>query len=212
MAIGITKYPETSYELPLATKDATEVIAQFSRGGKALFREVRPYFLPDDKASREGITQAFEQLASDSSPDDVVVVYLAGHGRTLGQQYFFAPYDVGFGTTADEATAYRTRGISDAQLTEFLRRIRAQKLAVILDTCESSTALGTITKTLVARGDQAETRALRTLARSSGIHLIAASKDKELAYESTEVGHGLSYPHFSTACATPLCLVRVTYR
>ncbi len=76
--------------------------------------------------------------------------------------------------------------ISANELNEKLREITALKQVVILDACHS----GSSTKILAARG-LTEEKALAQLARSSGIHIMAAAGSEQQAIEFSKLGHGL---------------------
>ena len=84
-----------------------------------------------------------------------------------------------------------SNGIPATAIGDALFRVKALKQVLILDTCQSETALPLLMKTVAFRGvDPAEQRALRMLAHATGVHLIAASTKQQYAYEIKELGHG----------------------
>ena len=131
---------------------------------------------------RAGILAALEQIKARAQPQDVVVVFFAGHGITLDQAYFFIPRDLVYQSDEDVID----KGLSQAELMEFLSGVAARKTLLVLDTCGS----GGLVEALGTRG-LAEKRALALLAKSAGSFLIAASSSSQQALETSGLGHGL---------------------
>ena len=63
------------------------------QGGQSLYSsvEVRGFF--DSEVTKDGFSEAFDDIAEEAEPDDVFVFYLAGHGITnsLDGDYYFIP-------------------------------------------------------------------------------------------------------------------------
>ena len=190
LAIGINRYEDRSLNLGFARPDA-EAIARFFQGkGHQLFRSVNIETLIDEQAKRENIQQALERLADKARPEDIVIVYLAGHGVSSGQQFYFLTQGMR-GETNDAAMRSRY-GLPANLLGDFLRRTPALKQLLILDTCYSGSALPILGKLAMARGPgAAEKRAIKMLARANGVHLIAAATEQQYAYEVPSLGHGV---------------------
>ncbi len=73
-----------------------------------------------------------------------------------------------------------------------MRRIPALKEVLILDACQSETALPILAKLVTFRGlGTAERKVTQMLARSIGVYLIAASTKQQDAVEVPELGHGV---------------------
>lgn len=88
--------------------------------------------LTENQATRDGILQALEQLASQVDSDSTVVLYFSGHGYVvtsgIGKQYFLMPYGY------DDSDLVNT-AIDGKEFMEKLKAINAQKLLVLLDCC-----------------------------------------------------------------------------
>ena len=56
---------------------------------------MRATTLTDAEATKANIIAALKDIAGAVTPDDVVVIFLAGHGRTVDGHYYFAPSDMG---------------------------------------------------------------------------------------------------------------------
>jgi hypothetical protein len=188
LAVGINQYQEKGLTLRYARPDA-EAVAQFFGGAKAsgLFREVRVLPLYDATATGTAIKAALNKMASEAKPEDVVFLYLAGHGTTVGlpgdanaQIFYFLPHDVKSGTQVD---AIRAGGVSFHDVAEILAKLKAQRVVLVYDACKSGAA--------VTGGAGNERQALAVLARAQGIHILTASTDQQLAQEDQTLGHGV---------------------
>jgi len=125
-----------------------------------------------------------------AKPEDVVILYLAGHGIGLGQQFYFLPHEMH--TEMDEEAAFRKYGIPASALGEALFQIPALKQVLILDACQAESALPILAKAVMKRGPGgAEQTAAKMLARSRGFFLLAASTKQQYAVEVPELGHGV---------------------
>ncbi len=183
LSVGINKYRDQALALKYAAADATALSAALSKPGGRLFKGgVEHKVLLDEKAGRKGVRDGFKWLIENTRAADVAVVYLAGHGETVGDEYYFVPQDLAF-TSLD---ALKAGGISQTELQDLIRRVPARKLVVLLDTCKSgAVSLGFATRGL------AEKKALSVLGQASGIYLVAASTSRQLALEDKDLGHGL---------------------
>ena len=93
---------------------------------------------------------------------------------------------------ANEQAAIRKYGISASAIGDALRNSQALKQIIIIDACQSETALTILAKATFFRGlGASEDKALKMLARSNGVYLIAASTKQQYAYEVPELGHGV---------------------
>jgi WD40 repeat protein len=190
LAVGVNDYEDPAFNLGFARPDAEAVAHFFEQRGRRLFAVVNAVTLVDRSATRAGIRAALEALAARARPEDLVLVYLAGHGVGLGQQFYFLPHEMR--READEDAAVRKYGLPAPELGDILRRTRALKQVLVLDACHSETALPLLAKLTVFRGLSAgEHKAIQMLARATGVHLIAASTKQQYAFEVPELGHGI---------------------
>jgi uncharacterized caspase-like protein len=188
LAVGVNEYEDPAFNLGFARPDA-DALTKFFEGSR-LFEEVKSARLLDGDATRDGIRREFARLARDVRPEDVVVIYLAGHGVGLDQQFYFLPHDMR--READEETSIRKYGMAAPELGAALRAIRALKQILILDTCNSEAALSIVAKAVSFRGlGPSEQKAMAALARTQGVHLLAASTRQQFAAEVKALGHGV---------------------
>jgi Caspase domain/WD domain, G-beta repeat/Bacterial Ig domain len=191
LAVGINQYQDPAFDLGFARPDAAAIARFFEEKGRGLFASVSVVKLFDKDATRVNIVAALNQLADQARPEDVVLIYMAGHGVGVGQQFYFLPHEMR--RELDEDAAIRKYGIAASLFGEFLghARTKALKQVLVLDTCYSGAALNVLGKVPLSRGKADEQKALRMLARAEGIFLIAAATSQQMAYEVPELGHGV---------------------
>lgn len=181
LAVGVNKYRDRSLWLNYAVPDATSIADQFRSMKGNLYQSVNVTSIFDGDVTANGISSAFNSLASKVGADDVFIFYLSGHGTThTDGDYYFIPVDFRF----RNAQSVPETAISKHFITENLSKIKAQKSLVMLDTCNSGAFIST-----GARG-MAEKTAIDRLSRATGQAIIAASSDTQSAMEGYE-GHGI---------------------
>jgi len=190
LVVGINNYDDRSLHLDFAQPDA-QALGRFFQSHGNLFSSVQVVSLLDEEATKANIQAAFDRLAQMAKPEDVVLFYFAGHGMLVGRDFYFLSRDMH--KVADIESAVREYGIAASSLGEALQRIKAVKQVLMLDACQSESALPTLAKaTLGTRSlEKPEERAVRMLAHANGIYLIAASTAEQYAYEVPELGHGV---------------------
>jgi hypothetical protein len=173
LAIGVGEYRDTRRNLFGARKDAAEIARLLGQSGEALYRHVTPIKVFDRVATRSGIEAAFGRLAAEASPNDVAVVFFAGHGIDTGNEFYLLPHDVG---ESNAPEVLQRTAISGAALASMLQKVRARRKLFIVDACQSGGALTRLASTFsTAAGDS--------------VHLLGASLDS--AIEIRDLGQGV---------------------
>ncbi|MBS2021091.1 MAG: caspase family protein [Deltaproteobacteria bacterium] len=127
LAVGVSKYTDTSYALQYAAKDAQDLAGTLQKLGGG-FAKVHTKLVLDGDATRENIL-AGRAFLTQADRDDVVVVFLAGHGLLDREaRYFFATTDLDF----DQPAA---RGLSFPELESLVAGLPSRKRLVLIDTC-----------------------------------------------------------------------------
>lgn len=180
LAVGINQYKNPSLNLNYGVSDA-KGISEFFNRQKQLFGDVKVTEVLDAKATREGILQAVSSMRG-TKPEDLVVVYLAGHGETDEEgNWYFIPHELVFPEKQDQL---KSIGISGQELQKEIQKLGARKVVLLIDACKSGGAVVTM------RGFE-ERKALRQLARASGVHVVAAAAQDQLAGEIVRLNHGI---------------------
>jgi len=139
--------------------------------------------LCDADATRQGIDDAIADIAKEANPQDTLVVYVAGHGWTIGQKYYLLPheYQQAQGQTINEAV--REWGLPIDELGSRLSQVPALKRVLIFDTCMSGSVAKSERSPFEFRG------AVERFARSQGIFTLAASAEDANAFEHPMTGN-----------------------
>ena len=180
LSVGVDNY-SSGLKLEFATADAESISKLFQTD---LYSEGSRVLLANDEATRERIREAIEQIAATAEPQDAFVLYLAGHGTVVEDTYYFMPRDVE--TESDKAL--QETAFSSRELSELLVSVPATKQLLVLDTCRAGQF---VQDGLLAREGLEEVRSHNQLSRTSGTFLVAATKEKDYAYEVPELGHGI---------------------
>ena len=184
LTIGVSRYAQPSWNLGFARADAEALAEFFTAQSSKLFEPMSVTVLADEDASRSSIEATLASIGERAQPEDVVLIYFAGHGVAIDETYYMLPHDM-----RDEVSLeadVRKFGLSDRVLLDSLRKIKALKKVVIIDACQSGGALD-----ILGRAPAAERAALEMLVRAEGLFIIAASTRQQEAIEVPALGHGI---------------------
>ena len=182
LSVGVSRYAAPDLNLEFADADARAISERIQAAAKrGPYREVRTLVLTDAEVTRESMLNGLSRFLGQAGPDDVAVLFVAGHGvRDLASgSYYFLPHPA----TADTLLA---DGLRMSDFDESLRVVRRNVRAVIvmLDTCHSG-ALGIPSARIVSADEMA-----RQMTTGEGFFLLAAAKPGEQSKEQTKLGHG----------------------
>ena len=180
--VGVNDYTSPKLKkLFFADKDATELAAFFKGQRGTTYSKVDIMVLPD--AKRAAVLDGLDWLERESRKgqvSDVSLLFLAGHGITVDQQFYYMAAD----SDPDHA---RATGVSRDDI---LRTIRNRKgsMVVMLDACHSGASLDTPTPELSSVDMNRVANELGD--NSSGALLYASASGRQYSYERAEWGHG----------------------
>jgi len=176
--VGISNYDDDSIPgLNYADRDATALYQLFKN--TSAFDTSNLRLVKNEEATRARITESLAYFLSQSSPHDLVIIFLAGHGMLEAGEYFFIPHDGRrenlFGTA-----------IKDVEFSSSLKRIGARRVLLLTDTCHSGVILPT------ERGaNDSVRRFFDTLSKAEGRITITASQFNEVSLEDPRLQHGV---------------------
>lgn len=178
--IGINEYEAPRLRLTYAVPDAYGIMKSLKALPDSLFREIRVHQLFDAASTPAGIAKLFEEI-KDTEPDDVVVIYLAGHGDSDAEQWYFIPADFPLPYRKENL---KERGVSSGFFRDALSQLDARRVLLLLDTCKSGSLVGGIE-------DYLDRRSIHRLGSAVGMFVVAATDKDQLASESATIGHGI---------------------
>ncbi len=204
LAVGVSKYEIPDFRLEAAANDARAIAETMKESAGQIYQKAEATVLVDSQATTAGIEQAFHAIAAKARPQDMVLIFLAGHGEALDGRYYFAPYELGIQhrerltrlLSAVEwnklvGDIFRDEGVGQDRLVEWIRGIAAARVVVMLDTCYAGGLAVNDATERAARNDTFT----NTLGHSAGRIVLAGANGEALdsadAAVAADQRHGL---------------------
>ena len=199
VTVGIGKYPSSAdlVALPSSASSADQIDKFFENQmhvRNRLFKSIKIWNVPplrDEVATRDAIRTRLREMSTSMRADDVVLVFLAGHGQVLEDEeafYFDSADSVG---TPKEAR--RASGLSTAMLADAIRQMPARRMVVIIDSCQSGSAIEPLSGIAETKGilEMRKTNAIMGSSSGSaiGVYVIAATSPVESGGQSTNAAN-----------------------
>lgn len=177
LAIGVSDYEQRDISLNFAHNDAEGVARAFSGQEGKLYGKVYERVLTNDKATRNNILDGLDWLISETTQEDITVLFIAGHGqKDLSGNYYFLPYDI-------DINALRRSGLRWDKFNDVLYKLPS-KIILMADTCHSGSITG---KT---QGSNISSVLREIVGSEGGIVVMTASTGDEVSVERPDWGHG----------------------
>jgi uncharacterized caspase-like protein len=175
--VGVDGYTAPKLaKLKYAAKDATDLHAFFAAHEGKSYHKVDAKLLTD--ATRLDVINGLKWLQRGSEEGDINVLFLAGHGYTVDQDFYFMAAD-------SDPDAARGTAVSRDDIQRAISRRRGT-MVVMLDACRSGAGTDTAGASPVDMN-----RAPNELGdKSKGVLLYASASGSQYSYERTEWGNG----------------------
>ncbi len=185
--IGINGYHESLGALEFCTNDAT-LMYNTLISETCTFASDNVILLTDDQPKDYqptfGIIHSWlGKWLSRAGPDDLALIYFAGHGQDVNGQAFLAPLDATLDTLD-------VTGIPIQYVRDILDRCKAAQKILILDACHSGGGRQVRRMTPVFR---------EALNKGAGCYTIAACDADQISYEWPEKKQGVFTYHLAEA-------------
>ncbi len=201
VSIGISRYKSEKLQLKFASKDSRELGSALSSAGAKLLntdnkQHVFNYILNTDTSSKywpskKNIQAVMDSITRKAKPDDVVVVFFAGHGMlyNTGRSFYLLTSDAsGFDIEGIEKQV----GVSAEELNQWMSGIKANKQVLVLDACNSGKVIQRVKDVMGKREVPADQqRALERLKDKTGTFILSAAASDQSAYETSLYRQGL---------------------
>jgi WD40 repeat protein/uncharacterized caspase-like protein len=205
VVVGVSQYQQPDFRLANADNDARAIADVLSKPTPPVYAAADVTLLVNDDATSPKISAAIEHVAALAKPDDIVILFFAGHGEAVDNKYYFAPVDfaVKHPDEVDEAKhadaarqdeiiqqLFRQDGLGEATLFPLWARIQGNML-VVLDTCFSA---GAATHDAVDQKAHNDTVA-QGIGHDTGRFILAGARQEALDSPGTDTtvggNHGL---------------------
>jgi Caspase domain len=188
LVVGVSQFHNPRLNLKFTRNDAQSVADLFRDPTYGHFRADHVKMIADAEATAVNIRAGLNWLVRSATEDDMAVIYIATHGTAREQDAAGASYIVTYDTDVDSLDGLYSTAIPMVEITTVIRtRIKAMKVAVILDTCHSQ---GALTQT-VAVPQSLSPQTLDHIKEGTGRVILAASRTEESSYELAKYSHGL---------------------
>ena len=190
VVIGISDYADPQITpLRYADDDAISFYNFLTSDAAGLggFRPENIRLLTNEAADTRSVRTALTSFLRQVTDQDVVVIYIAGHGAAdpfRPTEYYLLTHDT-------DAANYPGTAISMDDIDDYVRRLRARDILVFTDACHSAAVTGT---NVAFRAT--ETNAInqifleRLQATAAGLLTFTASETNQLSQEGTRWGGG----------------------
>lgn len=170
LAIGINKYKERAVNLRFAAKDAADFQNALGKQAAMYFppNAVHAETLSNEKASKAAIHKRINELSTIINPHDSFVLFFAGHGVLLQDQYYLLTHDYN-GTLGEDNT------LSSNEIVDISKKIKSLQQFYLIDSCHA----GGIDEIV---GSLYEAR-LGVLSKKMGVHLFTAAGSVQAALD-----------------------------
>lgn len=180
LSVGVSQYRDSTLNLHYASDDARSLANTLAlQSDSDLYHEVHTQVLVDSEVTRGGLLAAIASFLGNAGPDDVVVLFLAGHGvqEPSTGSYYFLPYAAG-------RSDFITVGVRMSDISEALRALRrnVRRVLVFLDTCHAGAGQLAVSNPYATDPWVEES--------SDGFFLLAGARATEASKELPELGHG----------------------
>jgi WD40 repeat protein len=175
--IGIDQYGDNSINLKYAAKDAREIAQKLVRAARTLYKpqNINHVLLINRDATKSGIMTKLDELAAVIRPGDNFILFVAGHGVLLQNQYYMLTHDY---TGAMDIRSM----INSNEIVEISKKIKSLSQLFIFDTCHAGGVDYIVSGLYDAR--------MSVLAKKMGLHIYASASDKQSAMDGYK-GNGL---------------------
>ncbi|HEY8690097.1 MAG TPA: caspase family protein [Chitinophagaceae bacterium] len=199
---GTSDYAGNNIDLKYASKDAKDFANALARSSANLFgkdntiiRLLNSEAADSLQPAKKNIERILNWVSTVARPQDVLVVYLSGHGVNYGGQDgdFYYLTSTASGADAEyfkDPDIRNSVAISSAELTQILNKIAARKKILLLDACASGKAAENM-MTAMKDVPASQVRALDRMADRTGFYILSGSAADAVSYESTKYGQGL---------------------
>ena len=196
--IGIGEYANSSINLKFSVQDAVGISKAITIAANNLFKERSHIYTLTSKdknlPNKENIKEVFENISKNAKSDDIIFVYLAGHGiSTSGEKgdFYFLTSDAKSANndSYQDEIIRQTSAISSNEFVEWIKKIPALKQVMIIDACGSGKAVDNLVSSRDIEPSQL--KAIDRMKDRTGMFIISGCAADAVSYEASQYGQGL---------------------
>ncbi|MFY0651923.1 MAG: caspase family protein [Cyclobacteriaceae bacterium] len=128
VAVGVSEYQQSNYNLAFAAKDANDIINTLK--GSSAYGNVNVKLITNEQATSDNI-KSIRSFVESAKVDDVVMIFIAGHGVLDNDyNYYFATHNIDFSNPANGGLPY-------GELERIIDGLNCRNKLLMMDTCHS---------------------------------------------------------------------------
>lgn len=199
--IGVGEYQNPEINLSFSVTDAVKMSDAIEIGASKLFGKNKTHIYQlttanSEMVSKEKILATFDNIRMKSKPEDVLFIYMSGHGIAFGGSgdegdfYYLTSQSIGADRSSYKDPSLREQHlVSTSELTEYLNHISALKRFIIIDACGSGKA---VDKLIAAKSlDASQIKAIDRMRDRTGLFVLSGCASDAVSYEASQFGQGL---------------------
>ncbi len=177
LSIGSNKYKDKAINLRYASKDASDFQLALGRKAATFYpaSNIHQELLINEKANKAHILKKINELSAIVKPQDVFILFIAGHGILLQNQYYMLTSD--FDGSLSEANTLSTN-----ELVDISKKIKSLNQLFALDSCQAGGIDPIVSSLYEAR--------IFVLAKKMGVPLFAFTNSVQEALDGYK-GNGI---------------------
>ena len=177
LSIGIDQYKDSTINLKYAVKDSKDIKEKIFKQAETLYKpqNIHHTTLADNNATKANIINKINELSKTIKPTDSFILFVAGHGVLLQNQYYMLTSDY-------DGKVNENSLISSNEIVEISKKIKSLSQLFIFDTCHAGGVDYIVSGLYDAR--------MSVLAKKMGLHIYASANSKEAAMDGYQ-GNGL---------------------
>ena len=198
---GTGEFINPAMNLKYPVIDATSMAKAITLGASNLFGKdsTHVYLLSSagndtNITTKQNIKKVFEGIKAKAKPEDIVMVYLSGHGVTYGGEkgdfyYLCTDYSGNSTESFSDPILRKSQSISTEEFTDWLNDIPALKQFMIIDACGSGKAVDN----MIASRDieSSQIKAIDRMKDRTGLYILSGCAANAVSYEANRFGQGL---------------------
>lgn len=180
LAVGVSEYEQSAYNLAYADKDAEAFMEVLQKQQGLLYSRVIPKIFTNRQATKDNILDGLDWLIKETTQNDVAMIFFAGHGRENNRgTFYYLPY----GADADNM---RRTCIMREEIKDTVATISG-KILVFMDACHSGYLMDNNSR----RSLPDMTRIINELiSAENGAVVFSSSTGRQFSLENPVWGHG----------------------
>lgn len=211
ISIGTSDYVGNKLDLTYADQDAIMMAKALHLAGTALHGDslevhclstasaaidsmaAHP-FISWHFAAKDTIEHVFKTTWERAKAEDIIVVYLSGHGVARGgkdkTEFYYLTQGVASEDEISDPTTLAAYTISSEELTHWINKVPALKQVLMIDACNS----GQVVENLMGGSKALNSNQIRALERMkdrTGLFILSGSASNKVSYEASSFGQGL---------------------